>query len=57
MSNFRQLEVVGRGSETQLQVSENFSSLYVRYHSYKDTIYAVILLLLSNKDIYRLSVH
>ena len=57
MSNFRQLEVVGRGSETQLQVSENFSSLYVRYHGYKDTIYAVILLLLSNKDIYRLSVH
>ena len=27
MSNFRQLEVVGRGSETQLQVGENLNTI------------------------------
>ena len=27
MSNFQPLEVVGRGSETQLKVAENFSYL------------------------------
>ena len=27
MSNFQPLEVVGRGSETQLQVGENFNKL------------------------------
>ena len=30
MSNFQQLEVVGRGSETQLQVAENLNTL--SYH-------------------------
>ena len=30
MSNFRPLEVVGRGSETQLQVSENLNYLIKR---------------------------
>ena len=28
MSNFHQLEVVGRSSETQIQVSENYSYLF-----------------------------
>ena len=27
MSNFQQLEVVGRGSETQLQMGKNFNQL------------------------------
>ena len=30
MSNFHQLEVVGRGSETQLQVGKNFLYLILR---------------------------
>ena len=31
MSNFHSLEVVGRGSETQLQVSENVNSHQLNY--------------------------
>ena len=31
MSNFRPLEVEGRGSETQLQVSENLNYLIRRF--------------------------
>ena len=31
MSNFPPLEVVGRGSETQLEVGENFTYLIQRY--------------------------
>ena len=30
MSNFQPLEVVGRGSETQLQVGENLNQLRIR---------------------------
>ena len=30
MSNFHPLEVVGRGSETQLQVGENFNKITYR---------------------------
>ena len=31
MSNFHSLEVVGRGSETQLQVDENLNYLFRRF--------------------------
>ena len=31
MSNFHHLEVVGRDSETQLQVSENLNCIYYIY--------------------------
>ena len=33
MSNFHPLEVVGRGSETQLQVGENLDYLILRFVS------------------------
>ena len=34
MSNFHPLEVVGRGSETQLQVGDNLNSLIQRFKGY-----------------------
>ena len=34
MSNFHPLEVVGRGSETQLQVGENLNSIIQRFKGY-----------------------
>ena len=34
MSNFHPLEVVGRGSETQLQVGENLNDLMQRFKGY-----------------------
>ena len=34
MSNFQQLEVVGRGSETQLQVAENLNKLTLQDKGY-----------------------
>ena len=33
MSNFHPLEVVGRGSETQLQASENLNSIILKVNS------------------------
>ena len=36
MSNFQPLDVVGRGSETQLQVGENLNKLTDRDNSYID---------------------
>ena len=30
MSNFQPIEVVGRGSETQLQIAENLNKLTIR---------------------------
>ena len=35
MSNFHPLEVVGRGSETQLQVSENLNCIYLFIQRFK----------------------
>ena len=49
MSNFKPLEVVGRGSETQLQVAENSNYLiewlknYCTYHVSGDAITVIIV--------------
>ena len=39
MGNFHSLEVVGRGSETQLQVSENSNYLFQRINPYSTEIF------------------
>ena len=39
MSNFRPLEVVGRGSETQLQVGGNLNDLFERFVGYRVVIW------------------
>ena len=36
--NFHQLEVVGRGSETQLQVGENLNTIPWRTEGYQDQL-------------------
>ena len=38
MSNFRPLEVVGRGGDTQLQVSGNLNDLFERFVGYRVVI-------------------
>ena len=40
MSNFHTLEVVGRGSETQLQVSENYPDLT----KWSSTLFQILLI-------------